>query len=342
MSKEAEMSIAVSALFPGFRFSPTDVELISYYLRRKIDGDENSVAVIAEVEIYKFEPWDLPEESKLKSENEWFYFCARGRKYPHGSQSRRATQLGYWKATGKERSVKSGNQVVGTKRTLVFHIGRAPRGERTEWIMHEYCIHGAPQDALVVCRLRKNADFRASSTQKMEDGVVQDDGYVGQSGGSEKKDKSYYESEHQIPNGDIAESSNVVEVSLLLRNDQADTDDDCYAEILNDDIIKLDEEALKASQAFRPTNPTHQETISSESSSKRSKCGIKKESTETMNCYALFRIKNVAGTDSSWRFPNPFNIKKDDSQRLMKNVLATTVFLAILFSFFWTVLIARN
>lgn len=60
MSKEAEMSIAVSALFPGFRFSPTDVELISYYLRRKIDGDENSVAVIAEVEIYKFEPWDLP------------------------------------------------------------------------------------------------------------------------------------------------------------------------------------------------------------------------------------------------------------------------------------------
>jgi len=52
----------------------------------------------------------------------------------------------------------------------------------------------------------------------MEDGVVQDDGYVGQRGGLEKEDKSYYESEHQIPNGDIAESSNVVEVSLLLRN----------------------------------------------------------------------------------------------------------------------------
>ncbi|XP_010417881.1 PREDICTED: NAC domain-containing protein 40 [Camelina sativa] len=338
MSKEAEMSIAVSALFPGFRFSPTDVELISYYLRRKIDGDEHSVAVIAEVEIYKFEPWDLPEESKLKSENEWFYFCARGRKYPHGSQSRRATQLGYWKATGKERSVKSGNQVVGTKRTLVFHIGRAPRGERTEWIMHEYCIHGAPQDALVVCRLRKNADFRASSSQRhIEDGVAQDDGYVGQSGGSEKEEKSYsvYDSELQISNGDIAESSNVVE-------DQAEIVDDCYAEILNDDIIKLDEEAMKASQASRPTNPTQQETIFSEASSKRSKCGIKKESKETMNCYALFRIKNVPGTELSWRFPNPFHIKKDDSQRLMKNVLATTVFLAILVSFFWTILIARN
>lgn len=124
--------------------------------------------------------------------------------------------------------------------------------------------------------------------------------------------------------------------------DQADTNDDCYAEILNDDIIKLDEEALKANQAFRPTNPTQRETIFSEASSKRSKCGIKKESKETMNCNALFRIKNVPGTDSNWRIPNPFNIKKDDSQRLMKNVLATTVFLAILFSFFWTVLVARN
>lgn len=78
--------------------------------------------------------------SIIKSENEWFFFSARGRKYPNGSQSKRATQSGYWKATGKERNVKAGGVTIGTKRTLVFHIGRAPRGERTEWIMHEYCM----------------------------------------------------------------------------------------------------------------------------------------------------------------------------------------------------------
>lgn len=45
---------------PGFRFHPTDVELLNYYLKRKVIGAPSHLKVISELDLYKYSPWDLP------------------------------------------------------------------------------------------------------------------------------------------------------------------------------------------------------------------------------------------------------------------------------------------
>ena len=45
---------------PGFRFHPTDEELVVHYLCRKCASQSISVPIIAEIDLYKFDPWQLP------------------------------------------------------------------------------------------------------------------------------------------------------------------------------------------------------------------------------------------------------------------------------------------
>nr|KYP57953.1 NAC domain-containing protein 78 [Cajanus cajan] len=124
-------------------------------------GKKMPMEVMAELDLYKYAPWDLPDMSLLKTGDlVWFFFCPKGKKYLSGERLNRATEIGYWKTTGKDREIEHNNRVVGMIKTLVFHTGKAPKGDRTDWVMHEFRIvdkeladKGVSLDSCVICKV---------------------------------------------------------------------------------------------------------------------------------------------------------------------------------------------
>ncbi|KAL8137693.1 hypothetical protein V2J09_003694 [Rumex salicifolius] len=137
--KMSSLSMVEAKLPPGFRFHPRDDELICDYLMRRFASSESSLLI--EVDLNKCEPWDLPEIACIGGK-EWYFYSQRDRKYATGLRTNRATVSGYWKATGKDRAATRNGSLVGMRKTLVFYQGRAPKGKKTEWVMHEFRLEG--------------------------------------------------------------------------------------------------------------------------------------------------------------------------------------------------------
>ncbi|BAT89431.1 hypothetical protein LR48_Vigan08g034200 [Vigna angularis] len=176
---------------PGFRFHPTDEELVVHYLKKKVDSVPLPVSIIADVDLYKFDPWELPAKSSF-GEEEWYFFSPRDRKYPNGARPNRAATSGYWKATGTDKPICSGTQKVGVKKSLVFYGGKPPKGVKTDWIMHEYrlaetkpnnrppgCDLGHKKNSLrlddwVLCRIYKKGNTQRSAMEQERDDSMDD------------------------------------------------------------------------------------------------------------------------------------------------------------------------
>ncbi|KAG5227983.1 hypothetical protein OIU77_022645 [Salix suchowensis] len=157
----------VLRLPPGFRFHPTDEELVVQYLKRKVFACPLPASIIPEVDVCKSDPWDLPGDL----EQERYFFSTREAKYPNGNRSNRATGSGYWKATGIDKQIvtSKGKQVAGMKKTLVFYRGKPPHGTRTDWIMHEYRLASTETTA---CNALKNNSAQGPVVVPVENWVL--------------------------------------------------------------------------------------------------------------------------------------------------------------------------
>ncbi|KAJ6339335.1 hypothetical protein OIU77_007323 [Salix suchowensis] len=95
----------------------------------------------------------------------------KDKKYPTGTRTNRATVAGFWKATGRDKAIYAKHDLIGMRKTLVFYKGRAPNGQKSDWIMHEYRLetdeNGTPhEEGWVVCRVFKK---RLPAMQKVSE-----------------------------------------------------------------------------------------------------------------------------------------------------------------------------
>ncbi|CAL0321747.1 unnamed protein product [Lupinus luteus] len=172
MELKNDMEKIDDVMLPGFRFHPTDEELVDFYLKRKIQNKSLPIEMIKQVDIYKYDPWDLPKELASSGEKEWYFYCPRDRKYKNSVRPNRVTRTGFWKATGTDRPIcSSQGKCIGLKKSLVFYRGRASKGIKTDWMMHEFrlpCISDSSRptksfseksitasDSWAICRIFK-------------------------------------------------------------------------------------------------------------------------------------------------------------------------------------------
>ncbi|CAL5088736.1 unnamed protein product [Urochloa decumbens] len=131
------MSSSNLELPPGFRFYPSDEEIITSYLMPKVHQRSFTCIPIKEVNLNRTEPWELPNKAKA-GDSDWYFFYQKDHKYPTGTRMNRATKDGHWKATGRDKEIYSATKdnvppvLIGMKKTLgewvVYHVSHKTTG----------------------------------------------------------------------------------------------------------------------------------------------------------------------------------------------------------------------
>ncbi|KAM2858263.1 hypothetical protein COP2_023825 [Malus domestica] len=147
----------------GYRFRPTDEELVIHYLMRKVHAAPLPASIIPEFDVFETHPWGLPGDIR---ETRYFFYNENMNKYV-GINSKRAAGCGYWKPIGKKKQIvanSKSNEAVGIRKTLGFCERKRHRCHnhyheststttQTRWLMHEY--------RLLACQANPTQAFKA-------------------------------------------------------------------------------------------------------------------------------------------------------------------------------------
>ncbi|GMI86268.1 VND-interacting 2, NAC domain containing protein 83 [Hibiscus trionum] len=119
----------------GYRFHPTDEELVVHYLKRKAFNLPLPASVIPEFDVLQTDPWNLPGDVK---ENKYVF----SKRYGNDSNNKckRVAGRGYWKPIGKEKPILASgtSQVIGMRKALVFCERKPSNETKTRWLLHQF------------------------------------------------------------------------------------------------------------------------------------------------------------------------------------------------------------
>ncbi|CAB4286692.1 unnamed protein product [Prunus armeniaca] len=190
MMREERVSMGIP---PGWRFCPTDEELIVFYLRNRTWNNSR----IIHLDIYDFTPMQLAEYFEIPEDPVMFFYTTRKRKYKNGKRPSRTANIGYWKATGKDTPINEIDGSVGVKKSLVFYLGQQKEGKKTDWIMHEYTLQKEEFEACVLCKVYETSRGRNSrQNTRNEANTVSND--VGEQGTNPSTTRSQAEEDQAL------------------------------------------------------------------------------------------------------------------------------------------------
>ncbi|KAK1558958.1 hypothetical protein Q3G72_008731 [Acer saccharum] len=157
------------AITVGFRFLPTDEELVTYFLFNKIFAQTDPFNdlekfSVREGDLYgSQDPWDiwsLYGGDNLEDGQPLYFFTRLKKVSSKGSRISRRVGSGTWAGEDSGDTIKSQNYVVGVKKRFRYENKKSP--DNGAWIMHEFAVdpsllrqHQKPDD-IVLCRMKKN------------------------------------------------------------------------------------------------------------------------------------------------------------------------------------------
>ncbi|KAM0869798.1 hypothetical protein ACQ4PT_040441 [Festuca glaucescens] len=168
----------------GFRFLPTDKDIVLYYLKRKVLNRRLPVYHTIEErhDIYALDADEITLDGNYgDDERLGFFFVQKQEAYNNGCYYR--TPDGYWRIRGRPTGVNHRGRTVAFKTAMDFHRGRPPHGCRTPWSMFEYALNPCQGDLLnlaqpwmntyVVCKVRwRESKMSANEKRWLRPGLL--------------------------------------------------------------------------------------------------------------------------------------------------------------------------